>query len=87
MLISMLLLILMPCYIGSLIIGSSDDLATCAYKSNWTNIGLQERKLIIILMERLKRTTFVTVGQLFRMDLQTFTSVSNCKSSIHLICT
>lgn len=77
MLVSMCLLILMPCYFGSLIIARSDALTTCVYKSNWSNIGLKERKLIIILMERLKRTACVTVGQLFPMHLQTFTAVIN----------
>lgn len=85
MLISMCLLILMPCYFGSLIIARSDALTTCVYKSNWSNIGLKERKLIIILMERLKRTACVTVGQLFPMHLQTFTAVINQVEMVLLV--
>lgn len=86
MLVSMCLLILMPCYFGSLIIARSDALTTCVYKSNWSNIGLKERKLIIILMERLKRTARVTVGHLFPMHLQTFTAVINQVEIVLLVC-
>lgn len=76
MLASMSLLILMPCYFGSVIIARSNALTTCVYESNWRCLGFKEQKLIIILMERLKRTTILTVGQLFPLNLQTFSAVT-----------
>lgn len=75
MLFALGLLIYMPCYVGNEIIVKSDELSTRLYESNWIRMELAERKLIIVTMERFKRTTFVMVGWLFVLGLDTFTSV------------
>lgn len=69
------LLIYLPCYYGNGITAKSDSLSTCIYKSNWMGMDRSNKKIMIILMQRFNRSTLVTVGWVFLLNLQTFTSV------------
>lgn len=75
MLFAMILLIYVPCYFGNEIITKSGKLTTKLYKSNWIDMDLRQQKYIVIVMERFKRSTFLLVGWLFILGLDTFTSV------------
>lgn len=75
MLFALGLLIYMPCYVGNEIIVKSDELSNKLYASDWISMRSSKRKLVIIIMERFKRTTLVKVGWLFVLGLETFTSV------------
>lgn len=76
LLIALSLQIYLPCYFGNEIITKSNELSTDIYKSNWRCFRRKHQNIIIIFMERLKRTVSVVVGGLFLLSLQTFTSVT-----------
>lgn len=72
---SLITQIFVPCYFGNKIIIQSDELTTDVYASSWMDSTKFHGKLIIVLMERLKRNTRILVAQLFPLSLKTFTSV------------
>lgn len=76
LLYGLVLLILLPCYFGTLIMFKSDRLSTDIYSSNWMRMDIGHRKIILIFQERLKRIANILVGRVFVLSLVTFTSVS-----------
>lgn len=71
----MALQIFFPCYLGNRIVATSNELSTEMYKSNWIYFTKKQKQIISIFLERTKRTTSIVVGNLFILNLQTFSSV------------
>ncbi len=67
--------IFMIMYLGNEIKLSSDELTHRMYESSWIDQTESCKKCIIILMERLKRPQELVVGNLYPLNLETFTSV------------
>lgn len=75
-LVALVTQIFLPCFLGNEMIFASNDLINSAYNSSWHVRSIGYRKLLIILMERLKRRSSILVGKLFPLSLDTFSSVN-----------
>nr|QGW45393.1 odorant receptor 20 [Bradysia odoriphaga] len=74
--------IFMIMYLGNEIKLASDQLSYCLFECNWMDQLTSGKKPIIILTERLKRSQELTVGKLYPLNLQTFTSVARAAYSM-----
>lgn len=68
--------IFLPCYFANEVVIASENLNTNMYETNWMDLPREHRQIIIIYMERLKRTLNFTVGGLFLLDMDTFVAVN-----------
>lgn len=67
--------ILLPCYFGNEIILESQKIQDAIYNTNWLDMEIKDRKLLISFMERLKRPAKITANNFFALSLSTFTKV------------
>lgn len=68
--------IFLPCNFGNELMLRSDYLTMAAYSCGWHQTDREFRRMIIVFMERVKRRAVITMGKLFPLSLDTFTSVS-----------
>ena len=62
-------------YLGNEIQFYSNRLSYCLFESNWTEQSASDKKLLIIMGERLKQPHEIMVGKLYPLTLTTFTKV------------
>lgn len=62
-------------YFGNEIKLSSNRLSYSMFECNWTEQTEKSKKYLLIMGEILKNPQELVVGKLYRLDLETFTSV------------
>lgn len=67
---------LLPCYFGHEVITSSERLPNAAYAAHWTQMPVAFRRLLVVFMERVKRTSVIRAGKMLPLSLDTFRAVS-----------
>lgn len=67
--------ILLPCYFGNEITIEFNKIRDAIYNTNWLDMEVKDRKLLISFMERLKRPAKITANSFFGLSLSTFTKV------------
>lgn len=79
----MFLQMFVPCYVGNEIWIEHDKLPCSFYSSNWIKFNVLQRKMIITVMELLKKDNFVKLG-ILPLTLITFTKVSMRIETLYL---
>lgn len=75
----MLLEIFLPCYFGSEILTNSQELLTSIYHSNWTVTNKRYKTMMLIFVERTKKSLSVSAVRVVQLNLETFTRVNIAK--------
>ncbi|XP_037031044.1 odorant receptor 94a-like [Bradysia coprophila] len=68
--------IFLPCYFGTENIIRSNYLTTAVYSSNWTALSNPSKKIMVTLMEGLRKPKILLSGKLFSLTLSTFLVVN-----------
>lgn len=69
--------ILMPCFFGNEITLESQKVRNSIYNTNWIDMSMEDRKLLINFMERFKRPVVVVVHLFYPVNLATLMKVRN----------
>jgi len=78
----LLFVVFLPCYYGSRITGLSTTLSANMFHSE-LHVGNQvDKKLIVILMENLKKPIRIVVAGVFEVNLETFITLINFAYSL-----
>lgn len=72
----MLTQIAIPCYFGNEIIVTHDHLTRSIFNSGWYSRSAEHRRVVVMLMEIVKRKLSILVGNLFELNLDLLVSVS-----------
>ncbi len=62
-------------FYGNEVTLASEELLGSVYHSNWPDLSIKYRKLLLIFMERLKRPQEMLIGKMFPLNLKSLTSV------------
>jgi len=81
-LVTLVVKVLLPCYYGSRMNETSATLATNMFHSELHVDNQVDRKLIIILMESLKKPIKIPVASVFQVNLETFLTLINFAYSL-----
>jgi len=81
-LILLLFIVFLPCYYGSRITGLSTKLSAQLFHSELHVENRVDRKLIIILMENLKKPIKISIVGVFEVNLETFVTLINFAYSL-----
>jgi len=81
-LITVLSIMFLRCYYASNITGLSTVLSTSMFHSELHVENQVDRKLIIILMENLKKPIKIVVASVFEVNLETFVTLINFAYSL-----
>lgn len=65
----------LPCYFGHELITRSEELLNCGYAGDWHQMSPRFRSMLMVFLERVKRTSVIQAGKLFPLSLETFRSV------------
>lgn len=65
----------LPCFFGHEVITSGELLPDAAYAAEWTQMSPSFRRLLVVFMERVKRTSVIRAGKMFPLSLDTFRAV------------
>lgn len=74
-LFAMLIQKFFPFYFGSQIMAISDKLSTDMFQSNWISFTNKQKQMVSMFIECTKRNTFILVGNMLIISLQTYRSV------------
>lgn len=77
--------IYLPCYYGSEMERSSDNLMDAIYQSDWLNCDLKTKKLIVKFMENLKRPMKINFYLIFDVKLELFAKIMNAAYSFYCV--
>uniref|UniRef100_A0A182FRA8 Uncharacterized protein n=1 Tax=Anopheles albimanus TaxID=7167 RepID=A0A182FRA8_ANOAL len=75
--IAMMLQMYLPCHFGNEVTRKSNVLKTAVYSSQWYNMRLKERKIILMLLQRLNKPFTMTAYYFFNYNLQAYTTTLN----------
>jgi len=81
-LIPMLIVMFLPSYYGSRMTGLSTTLSASMFHSELHIDNQVDRKLIIILMENIKKPIKIVVAGVFQVNLETFVTLINFAYSL-----
>ncbi|XP_049535329.1 uncharacterized protein LOC125950959 [Anopheles darlingi] len=73
--IAMMFQMYLPCHFGNEVTRKSNVLKTAVYSSQWYNMHLKDRKIILMLLQRLNKPFTLTAYHFFNYNLQAYTTV------------
>lgn len=81
----MLTEILMPCLFANEITLECQRITNALFNTNWLEMSVSDRKLLISFCERLKRPARIKAQQFYDVNLATFMKVLNTSYSFYAI--
>ncbi|XP_050086899.1 odorant receptor 94a-like, partial [Anopheles aquasalis] len=83
--IAMMLQMYLPCHFGNEVTRKSNVLKTAVYSSQWYNMRLKDRKIILMLLQRLNKPFTLKAYHFFNYNLQAYTTTLNMAYSVHAL--
>ncbi|XP_052863160.1 odorant receptor 94a-like [Anopheles cruzii] len=83
--LSMMFQMFLPCLFGNEVTRKSNDLKTAVYSSQWYRMKVKDRKMIIMLMQRLNKPLTVKAYHFFNYNLQAFTTTLNMAYRVYAV--
>lgn len=77
--------IFMPCYFGSQLIEASTKLTDEVYCSNWLNVDLKTKKILVTFMENLKDPIKIGYHELFDADMISFREIIDSAYELYAV--
>ncbi|VEN56563.1 unnamed protein product, partial [Callosobruchus maculatus] len=71
----------MICYFGVFITERGAAYNTCLYKSNWYSCSSRSKRAMLIMMIRMQKPLYLTIGKFFPLTLETFLQVTKAAFS------
>lgn len=81
----MVLHFFLPCYFGQLLHDQHKELNFSLYQAAWISQDESFKKLARIVMENFKKDEKVAAFGVFKVDLETFTTVMNTSFSLYAV--
>ncbi|XP_058064931.1 putative odorant receptor 71a, partial [Anopheles bellator] len=83
--LTMMYQMFLPCLFGNEVTRKSNDLKTAVYSSHWYRMSVKDRKMIIMLMQRLNKPLAVKAYHFFNYNLQAYTTTLNMAYSVYAV--
>ncbi|XP_035780920.1 putative odorant receptor 71a [Anopheles albimanus] len=83
--IAMMLQMYLPCHFGNEVTRKSNVLKTAVYSSQWYNMRLRDRKIILMLLQRLNKPFTLKAYHFFNYNLQAYTTTLNMAYSVYAL--
>ncbi|XP_040158792.1 putative odorant receptor 71a [Anopheles arabiensis] len=83
--LSMIFQMFLPCRFGNEVTRKSHLLRTSIYSSRWYEMGLQERKTLRMLLQRMNKPLTLKAFYFFNYNLQAFTTTLNMAYSLYAL--